>query len=120
MDPLSLPDAFLGVALCAFHADGDEDRSEWDLLSHRLRALPEFAAIQLADLRARIPALAERRAATGTDAFVRDCASAIPVALRREAYAVAAGVVAADGRLATNERAFLSFLASRLGLPPQP
>lgn len=115
MRSLSPQEGMVGLALCAFDADGDQDMEEWGMLSERLLALPEFEALSDADLREMLPALAERRAAA-TAAFVRDCVAAIPPDRRRAAFAVATAVVAADARVAANERGFLDYLASELGL----
>lgn len=119
MRKLSPQEGIVGLALCAFDADGDQDASEWEALALRVLEVADFESLTEHDLREMLPPLAERRAQTGTDAFVRDCAAAVPPERRRQAYAVALRVSAADGRIVGNERGYLTMLADRLGVPPQ-
>jgi tellurite resistance protein len=113
---LDADDAFIAVLIAAMNASGHVSVEEaarahdviWSMQRFRRRS-GEAVDRKIA----RVRALIEKH---GASPIIHAAARTIPKRLRQTAYAVAADLVLADGRMEALERRFLAALAADLGL----
>lgn len=112
--PLSVPEAIAAVMIAAISADGVRSGEELARLTDGLSTARLF---RQADgdpaVVARVATLLEHH---GRDAMLAACARAIPPDLRATAFAIAADLVLADGRINEREKVYVDELERVLGI----
>jgi uncharacterized tellurite resistance protein B-like protein len=114
--PLSVPEAMAVVMVASIWADGARSAEESARLTSLLstsRMLRQAAADGDSDLGARALTLLD---AHGSGPILEACARTLPPDLRESAFALAADLVFADGRVEEREKAYLDQLQQVLGI----
>lgn len=115
-EALTVPEAFVGIALCAAYADGSMDAEEDEALAEELqacRALEHLSEAELRDAMMKADAILSKE---GEGAFLARAAASLPPDLRATAFCLGADLVFADDELAPEERAFVERLRKSLGV----
>ena len=116
--PLTRHEAFLGFLIAAMDANGHVSREELTRAHHLISSMRQFRRRSAETVRRDIDkmrSLVERHGATPV---LEAGAGSMPARLRPAAFALAADLVLADGRLDRAERRFLDGLAVHLRLSP--
>lgn len=106
-----------GLALLAMFADGVIAPEEDEILRERLAQFPLFSDVDDDALGRVLARLADAASARGAELLMRECAAAVPPALRPTAFLIAAEIVVADGEVAPEETDYLQRAAKALALP---
>lgn len=118
-EPLSLEEAFVGVAMCAAFADGIMEMEESEEFAEQLGAWRALAALDEKALRAamlKVDAIARRE---GDAKLLAKAAAAIPEDLRPTAFYLGVDLVLADDEMAPEERVFVDRLQRALAVPAE-
>jgi tellurite resistance protein len=116
---LSIDRAIIAVLIGAMDANGHVAREELARAHHIIWSMRRFRRKSGDHVNRLIESMRTLIEARGALPVIADAASVIPQRLRAPAFALAADLVLADGRMERSERRFLDRLAGELDVDPQ-
>lgn len=107
-------DAIMAICVLALAVDGKVGKCELERMDSMLIMSPLFTGVKSA--REYAACVAEAVAGKGRTEVIADAAALLPARLAETAYAWAAQMVLADGRVVSSEHEFLSEIRKELGI----
>lgn len=112
----SIPEAFLGVIICAAMSDGQMEVAEQEAILHLASRSRALKTLSHADL-GRINEVVNHRILSSPDALQEAC-DTLPLDMGPSVFAHCVDILLSDGQLVPAEAAFLQELVTKLGIDP--
>ncbi|HAF96396.1 MAG: hypothetical protein A2X34_10640 [Elusimicrobia bacterium GWC2_51_8] len=107
-------DAVMAICVLALAIDGKVGKRELERMDHMLIMSPLFTGVKSA--REYAACVAEAVSGKGRDEVIAEAAALLPARLAETAYAWAAQMALADGKVVSPEHKFLSEIRKELGI----